>query len=62
MDGKEVGDYNSLPGTLEGVPYDQFVMKDAGYTMKIMSTYGSLLVKDGQKDSIQNYKMRRAKM
>jgi hypothetical protein len=56
MEPMEVGDCNSLPGILEGVPYDLFVMKDAGYTMKIMSTYGSLLVKDGQKDSVRNYK------
>jgi hypothetical protein len=54
MEGKEIGAYNLLPGTLEGVPYDLFVLKDACYTMKIMSTYGSLLMKDGQKDSIQN--------
>lgn len=56
MESAEVGDCNSLAGVLEGVPYDLFVMKDSGYTMKIMSTYGSLLVKDGQKDSIRNYK------
>jgi hypothetical protein len=56
MAAQEVGDCNSLPGTLDGVPYDLFVMKDSGYTMKIMSTYGSLLVKDGHKDSIRNYK------
>jgi hypothetical protein len=56
MEPTEVGDCNSLPGILEGVPYDLFVMKDSGYTMKIMSTYGSWLVKDGQKDSIRNYK------
>jgi hypothetical protein len=32
MEGKEVGcDYNSIPGTLEGVPYDLVVLKDAGY-------------------------------
>jgi hypothetical protein len=55
MAAQEVGDCNSLPGTLDGVPYDLFVMKDSGYTMKIMSTYGSLLVKDGQRDSIRTY-------
>ncbi len=38
---------------LEGIPHDLFVLiKDAGYMIKIMSTYGSLLVNDGQKDSI----------
>jgi hypothetical protein len=56
MEAKAVGDCDSLPGTLEGIPYDLFVLKDAGYTMKIMSTYGSLLVSDGQKDSIRHYK------
>jgi hypothetical protein len=35
-----------LPSTLEGVPYDLFVLKDSGYTMKIMLTYGSLLMKE----------------
>jgi hypothetical protein len=41
MEAKEVGDYDSLPGSHGGVPYDLFVMKDAGYSMKIMFTYGS---------------------
>jgi hypothetical protein len=26
---EQVGVYNSQPGTLEGVPYDLFVMKEA---------------------------------
>jgi hypothetical protein len=56
MAAKEVGDCDSLPGTLDGIPYDLFALKDSGYTMKIMSTYGSLLVMDGQRDSIRNYK------
>ena len=55
MVAKEVGECDSLPGTLDGVPYELFVLKDSGYTMKIMSTYGSLLVKDGQKDSVRHY-------
>ena len=44
---KEVGDTDSLHGTLEGVPYDIFCMKEPPYVMKIMSTYCSLTVKDG---------------
>jgi hypothetical protein len=60
---QEVGDCNSLPGTLDGVPYDLFVMKDSGYTMKIMSTYGSLLVKDMDRNTqFETTKMRPAKM
>jgi len=57
---KAVGECDSLAGTLDGVPYDLFVLKDAGYTMKIMSTYGSLLVQDGQRDSFRKYKMGQA--
>jgi hypothetical protein len=55
MVAKEVGGCDSLPGTLDGISYDLFVLKDLGYTMKIMSTYGCLLVMDGQIDSIRNY-------
>jgi hypothetical protein len=56
MVAKEVGDCDSLPGTLDSIPYNLFVLKDLGYTMKIMSMYGSLLVMDGQRDLIRNYK------
>ncbi len=56
MEAKRVGDYDSLPGTLEGNPYDLFVMKDSGYTIKIMSTYGNSFVKEGQKELVQIYK------
>jgi hypothetical protein len=56
MEAKAVGNCDSLPGTLEGIPYNLFVLKDAGYTIKIMSMYGSLLVNNGQKDYIQHYK------
>jgi hypothetical protein len=40
-DGYEVGDTDSLHGTMNGVPYDIFCMKEEDYVMKIMSTYGS---------------------
>jgi hypothetical protein len=56
MEVKAVGDCDSLPGTLEGIPYDLFVLKDTGYTMKIMSMYGSLLVKDGQTNVTTKFK------
>lgn len=37
----KVGDTESLPGTLDGVPFHVFAMKEPDYTMKIMSTYGT---------------------
>jgi hypothetical protein len=59
MEAKAVGNCDSLPGTLEGILYNLFVLKDAGYMMKIMSTYGSLLVNDGQKILFDITKLRR---
>jgi Transposase IS4 len=43
MSTKEVGDVDSLRGTMDGINYDLFCMKDTDYTMKLMSTYGALL-------------------
>ena len=40
-----VGKTDSVQGQLEGVPYNIFCMKEPDYTMKLMSTYGSLVVK-----------------
>jgi hypothetical protein len=40
---KEVGECDSLKGTLDGVAYDIFCLKHVDYVMKLMSTYGSLL-------------------
>jgi hypothetical protein len=42
MSEREVGDVDALCGELDGIRYSLFCMKDAGYTMKIMATYGSL--------------------
>ena len=55
FEGKEVGETDSLHGILGGVPYDIFCMKEPDYVMKIMSTYGSLTVKEGQKESERKY-------
>jgi hypothetical protein len=43
MEGKPIGSTDSLHGTLDGIPYDLFIMKDKDYNMKLMSTYGSLV-------------------
>ena len=54
---KEVGSTDSLKGTLEDVPYDIFCMKEPDYVMKIMSTYGGLFEKDGQKTSKRSFRI-----
>jgi hypothetical protein len=46
----ELGECNSLHAVLNGVPYDLFVMKDCDYNMKLMSSYGRLLPKEGAPD------------
>ena len=48
---KKVGEGDSLHGTLNEVPYDLFCMKEPDYTMKIMSTYGRLIISEGQRIS-----------
>ena len=54
---KEVGSTDSLKGKIDGVHYDIFCMKEPEYVMKIMSTYGGLLVNDNQKESVRRYKV-----
>ena len=51
---KEFGSSERLPGVLDGEKFDLFCMKDVGYVMTLMSTYGSLQVKDGQKESVRD--------
>ena len=48
---RNVGDSDSLHGSLNDVKYDFFCMKEPDYTMKIMSTYGGLTVSEGQRNS-----------
>ena len=45
MKTKNVGETDSVRGKLDGVPYNIFSMKEPDYTMKLMATYGSLVVK-----------------
>ena len=53
---QEVGDCDSFRGTLDGVPYDLFTLKEPDYVMKLMSTYGGLTVPSGQKESKRVWK------
>ena len=58
MASKQVGECDSLKGTLDGVPYDLFTLKEPDYTMKLMSTYGGLIVPKNQKISKRVWKER----
>jgi len=53
MSDKAVGDTDALHGTLDGFNYTIFAMKEPDYTMKIMSTYGGLIVADDQPDTFR---------
>ena len=46
---KEVGQCDSLPGTLSGKSFSIFCMKEENYTMKLMAMYGALVEIDGSK-------------
>ena len=45
--GKPVGFVDALPGTLDGIPFYVFAMKEPDYVMSVMSTYGALNNVDG---------------
>ena len=45
--GKPVRFMDALPGTLDGVPFYIFPMKEPDYVMSVMSTYGTLNSVDG---------------
>ena len=51
MNKKQVGECDSLRGTLDTVPYDIFSMREPDYIMKLMSTYGGLTVPNNQRES-----------
>jgi hypothetical protein len=46
FDFKEVGETDSLPGTLDGTNFKVFCMKEEDYVMKLMATYGALRTVD----------------
>ena len=50
MDTKTVGSFNKIHGSMENIPYDLFWPKELDYIIKIMYTYGSLLVSPGQNE------------
>ena len=46
FEGKPVGAVDALPGTLEHIPFHNFCLKEEDYTMMVMSTYGTMGLKD----------------
>ena len=54
MNDKQVGYQERLPGELDGVGFDILAMKDPDYTMMHISTYGQLVVKEGQRENIRH--------
>ena len=46
FDLKEVGQTDSLPGTLDGTNFKVFCMKEEDYVIKLMATYGALRAVD----------------
>lgn len=53
MKDKEVGETDSVRGSLENVPYNIFCLKEPDYIMKLMSTYGGLVVKGDNKKNVR---------
>jgi hypothetical protein len=51
--GLDIGATDAIQGVLDNTPYKLFVMKDAEFNMKLMSTYGSLVVCNDAKEQIR---------
>ena len=49
--GEELEMTMQKPGMIDGMKFDAFAMTDPDYGMMLMSTYGCLLLKSGQKES-----------
>lgn len=43
------------PGMIDGVKFDVLAMKEPNYVLMLMSTYGCLQVKSGQKESVRDH-------
>ena len=53
MAGKPLGAVDALPGQMDNVPFNIFVMKDVEHDTMLMATYGGLLIKEGQSDTMR---------
>jgi hypothetical protein len=52
----DVGDTDAVSGTLDGVPYNIWGMKEPDYVMKMMATGGALLADDTCKEAARTWK------
>ena len=50
MKNKELGETDAIKGTLHGIKYNIFCMKVSEFTMKLMTTYGSLTASASAKE------------
>eukprot|EP00957_Ditylum_brightwellii_P068122 5171092-Ditylum_brightwellii.AAC.1 len=53
MSDKDIGHQARLPGELDGVGFDIFALKDPEYIMMLMSTYGQLVLNEGQQENVR---------
>lgn len=56
MKSYEIGNCTSLRGTIDGIPYDIFCLKEPDYVMKLFATYGGLLSLPGQRETVRIYR------
>ena len=61
MAGKPLGAVDALPGQMDNVPFNIFVMKDVEHDTMLMATYGGLLIKEGQSDTMRTVRDRHQK-
>jgi hypothetical protein len=55
-EGVQVGDCNTILGTLDGVPYNLWAMKETDYIMKMMVCDGLLQALDSCKETVRKWK------
>ena len=48
---KNVGDVDVATGILDNIKFNIFAMKESDYSMKLMSTYGDLVIRDDEDDT-----------
>jgi hypothetical protein len=54
-DGVNVGDNHAIAGTMDGVPYNLWGMKEPDYVMRMMATGGPLAVFDTCKEALRKW-------
>ena len=51
MSSRSLGDTSSVKGTLDGTPYNLFMMRDKDWVMKMMTTYGGLTANKDEEET-----------